>query len=138
MHNKKRTKKNKMKKYFLSILTLALFLIGFAASNSTSAPGTYEVTDKVGNTWRIIIKKDKTATVTNVKDDENVIYCKWRDLRSLSGGICVMFHNSYPPIVFEGGMLNGSFSLYDDGYLWDDDYGDSKHPKWKLRYKKIN
>jgi len=122
-----------MKKYLFTILTLALFAVGFAASDEeesasssneqkqeqnvkskeeqkeeekSNVSGTYEVTDKVGCTIRITLKEDGTATITGVRGEDVTYYCTWID-QSYSEKRTALIEfpdrTKLPYLVFDGG-----------------------------------
>ncbi len=153
-----------MKKYYLSIITIALFAVGFAASdeedsaNNTNQEqkqeikeekqekkedsflGTYEVTDKVGCTMRITLNEDETATITGVRGENVTYYCSWRDASWQDRGVEINFSDEKPYIVYEGGADENKYEeLYiKDGWLYSGFRNvDSKNPKWRLKAKKI-
>lgn len=153
-----------MKKVLLSTFVMALFAIGFSASdeeessNGSSSSenqteqkqensflGTYEVTDKVGCTIRITLKEDETATVTGIKGNKTTYYCSWRDFTETYGGIEVWYNDDVPYLVFEGGdnstknLVNAGGCITPDGWYYvTTEEAKAKNPKWRLKAKKIN
>ena len=153
-----------MKKYILSIFTIALFAVGFVASdeeesaNNTNKEqkqetkekveekkednifGTYEVTDKEGTTLLITLNEDESATV-KIKGSGKTYYCYWRDYRSIKDGISVSFEGGKerPIPVFEGGIDEHSLNwIIKDGWLYSYyDTARANNPEWRLKATKI-
>lgn len=149
----------------MTVATVALFAIGFAASDEesnepqqteqqqteqkqeTEAPqeqeesflGTYEVTDKVGCTFRITLNEDETATITGVSGESVTYYCSWMDYRVIKRGIGIKFSDEKPYIVYEGGADTNKYTdvYLKDGWLYAEDGVKSKNPNWRLKATKI-
>ena len=158
--------KKEMKKYFYTMLSLALFAVGFAASDEeesasssneqrqkqakvekkeekkSNIPGTYEVTDKVGCTIRITLKEDETATITGVRGENVTYYCTWIDQSYYKNRMALIEFsdlNKIPYLVFDGGT--GKYSstcfLSKDGWFYWDVLPETNNPEWRLPAKKI-
>lgn len=147
-----------MKKYFLSILTIALFAVGFAASDEDSTDsatideaitsndsdnenagitGTYEVTDKIGQTMVITLKEDKTATVTL---DGKTYYCSWNRYANIGDGeVEVSFSDDPPALVFEGGVAETMYGpeILGGWLYYDYTARKAKNPNRRLQIKKV-
>ena len=149
-----------MRKYFFTMATVALFAIGFSASDeeessnsssSSSTPqteqkqeesilGTYEVTDKVGCTIRITLNEDETATITGVRGEGVTYYCTWKDKTFVKAGFEIRFSDEKPYLVYDGGAdTNKLSSIYlNDGWLYSDyKKSKAKNPQWRLKATKI-
>lgn len=101
--------------------------------------GTYEVTDKIGQTLVITLKDDETATVTF---EGETYYCTWVDYSSIQGGIQIAYDSSdkiRPCLVFEGGSDSfvRSGSLKDGWYYASYERAQANNPQWRLPVKKI-
>lgn len=134
-----------MKKYMLSMLTLALFVVGFVSSGASDESdqsnfiGTYEVTDKVGSTMRIKLNEDESATITSVRGENVILYCSWSE--SLDCGIGIHFSDQKPNLVYEGGAIDiySSCVYIKDGWLYSGySNAKAKNPQWRLKITKIN
>lgn len=172
-----------MKKYLFSMLTLALFAVGFAASEDDSSTtstndsqttsvnekptastndskvkpvndspteqkkekkksflGTYEVTDKVGCTFRITLNEDETATITGVRGENKTFYGSWTNFSIYKAGIALQFSGSTPLLYFEGGdnRGKGDYCFLNDGWFYSDmSASQAKNPDWRLKATKI-
>jgi len=150
-----------MKKYFLTMTVMALFAIGFAASdedestNGSSSSseqteleqkpsflGTYEVTDKVGQTMLLTLNADETGTAT-IKGESVTYYCSWRDDSDIGRGLLIDFPSGVgerPNLVYEGGTDEfGTVGCYlKDGWFYSgSDNVKSNNPRWRLKATKI-
>lgn len=131
-----------MKKYILSILTLALFAIGFAASdedeatNSSNITGTYKVTDKIGQTFTITLKEDRTATF---EGNGIISHCSWSEDIWNSGAFSLTFSDDPPALVFNGGIAETMYiPEVKDGWLYYDFTArDAKNPNRRLKITKV-
>lgn len=101
--------------------------------------GTYEVTDKVGCTFRITLNEDETATITGVRGESVTYYCSWIELSALNKGIKIRFSDEKPYIVYEGGADTNEYTdvYLKDGWLYAEDGVQSKNPNWRLKATKI-
>ena len=63
-----------MKKYFYSMVVMAIFAIGFAASGdeggSDERCGTYKIVDKSGSVFHLTLKEDESGTMTTESNEE--------------------------------------------------------------------
>ena len=140
-----------MKKYFYSILTIALFAIGFAASDEEEATnssneqkqeqkkensilGTYEATDKIGNKLIVTLKSDKTATVKELGGEGHTFYCTWRKWSSVG----IEIHSPDEPIelVFEAGVRSHFWIYIKDGWLYSYNGVQTNNPTLRLKVTK--
>lgn len=140
-----------MKKYFYSILTIALFAIGFAASDEEEATnssneqkqeqkkensilGTYEATDKIGNKLIVTLKSDKTATVKELGGEGHTFYCTWRKWSSVG----IEIHSPDEPIelVFEAGVRSHFWIYIKDGWLYSYNGVETNNPTLRLKVTK--
>lgn len=140
-----------MKKYFYSILTIALFAIGFAASDEEEATnssneqkqeqkkensilGTYEATDKIGNKLIVTLKSDKTATVKELGGEGHTFYCTWRKWSSVG----IEIHSPDEPIelVFEAGVRSHFWIYIKDGWLYSYNGVENNNPTLRLKVTK--
>ncbi|MCF2563808.1 hypothetical protein I6E12_06750 [Prevotella brevis] len=140
-----------MKKYFYSILTIALFAIGFAASDEEEATnssneqkqeqkkensilGTYEATDKIGNKLIVTLKSDKTATVKELGGEGHTFYCTWREWSSVG----IEIHSPDEPIelVFEAGVRSHFWIYIKDGWLYSYNGVETNNPTLRLKVTK--
>lgn len=150
-----------MKKYILSIFTIALFAVGFAASDEENSsgssneqeqtvkeeksniPGTYEVKDKVGCTIRITLKEDGTATITGVRGENVTYYCTWHDQSYHKNRMAIIEFSDFdkrPYLFFDGGTTE-KFSdccfLSKDGWFYYSVLPETNNPEWRLKATKI-
>lgn len=109
------------------------------APQEESFLGTYEVTDKVGCTFRITLNEDETATITGVSGESVTYYCSWKDLRVIKRGIGINFSDEKPYIVYEGGADTNKYTdaYLKDGWLYAEDGVKSNNPNWRLKATKI-
>ena len=123
-----------------TIAILALFAVGFAASDEESnsdVTGTYQVTDEMGQTLILNLKEDKTATAT-IKEEGKTYYCTWRDFRNIDHGIEIYFSDEKPYLVYDNGSSNNSYVALDKGWLYEDETKlQAQNPGWRLKATKI-
>lgn len=103
--------------------------------------GTYEVTDKVGCTFRLTINEDKTANITGVRGENVTYYCSWSDFSVYDAGISIKFSGERPLLYFEGGDNRGTgiYSFLSDGWFYATmEAAQARNPNWRLKAKKIN
>lgn len=105
-------KKKIMKKYLLTLVVMALFSIGFAASEEDKtiplSAGEYEIKDSRGTVWHINLMENYEVTLKSegMSDDE-MFYGKWSgDILSVKN-----YHSLYPPIYFPVGDVSGADNL---------------------------
>lgn len=136
---------------------MAIFAIGFAASDEESndsatideaitsnssddenagITGTYEVTDKIGQTMVITLKDDKTATVTL---DGNTYYCSWNHISYGDGEVEMRFSDDPPALVFEGGVAETMYGpeILGGWLYYNYSARKAKNPNRRLAIKKV-
>lgn len=147
-----------MKKYILSIFTIALFAVGFAASDedstdsatideavtsnnpddeNASITGTYEVKDKIGQTLVLTLKDDKTATVTL---EGKTYYCSWKRSANIGDGeVELRFSDDPPALVFEGGVAETMYypEILGGWLYYNYTARKAKNPNRRLAIKKV-
>lgn len=151
-----------MKKYFWTLSVMALFAIGFAASDEDETTsnsslkqeekpikkkntivGTYEATDKIGCTMRITLKEDGTATITGVRGENVTYYCTWSDQSYYKNRLAIVVFSDpakRPYLIFEGGttaVFRDCLFLSKDGYLYYNVHPETNNPEWRIPCKKI-
>ena len=131
-------------KYLYSIITLAIFTIGFAASDESEEYkssikklcGTYVVTDEDNVTYTIKINEDKSMTA---EGGGRMYYGSWDIMHEQVRFKFAGDNNEKPRIKFKVGTLwiETVFALSDDGFMYGeaDGYGDpSRHdPQYRLK-----
>lgn len=152
-----------MKKYLFTMVVMAIFAIGFAASDESNSSkneqqkekeepkvnmalvGTYEATIYGNNApFHIILKKDGTAESYYPRNHQQTFYGHWEED---SGGIKIEYknQNNRPDVRFPFGMswdkrfmFSGSFYIH-GGYLYPDinTFWD-RDEGWRIPIKKIN
>lgn len=142
-----------MKKYLYSFITLAVFAIGFAASDtddtvdeSTAAElcGTYVITDEDNTRYTIVVNDDKTIVA---ESNGRKFYGSWDKTwdKSQQGLLTFKFageDEDKPRIKFKGGVywIANDYAIGDDGFLYGDAFGfgtPRRHdPKYRLKYRK--
>ena len=126
-----------MKKYYLTLLVMAIFAIGFAASDEDSSSsfstqsenqvteqkpvqkpdflGTYEVRDKAGLTYHFTFNENGTVTIVINPDiatsEHTTLTGKWQDCRKENYGLQVCYDDTdrLPGIYFPNGIHRGAF-----------------------------
>ena len=132
-----------MKKYFFTLLVLAVFSIGFVASdeytgNDESLVGNYVVTDSEGTKWYFNFTNDKNVTVKAAGMSDDEMYHGSRSIET-DGYYSLYFddyHGDNPPIAFPNGksVLGDYLYITKDGWLYHGyDYLRAKNPKARLK-----
>ncbi len=151
-----------MRKYYLSLIVMAIFAFGFAASDDSSSSsyqekpkekvkppflGTYELRDRAGILYHFILKEDESVEIIVNPDIENgkhnKFWGKWWDERSAGGEVQIQYGDveRMPGITFPNGIstswLSGCPQIY-NGYFYSD-YEQLKKRRegWRLPIKKI-
>lgn len=123
----------------LGIIVL-ICLHSFDFSNSE---GTYELTDKLGQSFVLTLEDDETGKATIQGE---VYYCSWKfrktPLKPFSGYLELRFspnkNNALPTLVFEGGTGDIGFACIRDGWLYYDHSAlEAKNPSLRLSIKKV-
>lgn len=132
-----------MKKYLFSMVVMAIFAIGFVASDdeggsnerSDERCGTYKIVDESGSVFHLTLKEDKSGTITTASN--STYYCSWVG-DGFSHSIRITISDK-PAIAFPGGVDEKSLWCYGlkDGYLYREDAVDAKNPNWRLKAEKI-
>ena len=142
-------------KYLYSILIIALFSIGFAASdedNEANASaiaercGTYEITDENNDRYTIKVNNDMTIVV---ESNGRTYYGSWSKPWENTGCGLIRFefageNDDKPRIKFKGGefWIDNDYAIAEDGFLYGDagGYGkpDRHDPQRRLKYRKLN
>ena len=155
-----------MKKYFWTMAVIAVFAIGFAASDDESSSssstdsekkekveekpsflGTYEVKDKAGILYHFIIKEnEKVEIIVNpdiVNGSHTTFTGKWYDERSVGGEVQICYDDieRMPGITYPNGIdtdLGANCPQICKGYLYSSWMNlDKKKSGWRLEAKKI-
>jgi hypothetical protein len=102
----------------------------------SNIPGTYEVTDEIGQTLIFTLKKDNTATV-KIKGEEGTYYCSWEP--NDNNDISLDFSDEPPALMFNGGITETMYCPeISDGWLYYNyDALKAKNPKRRLPIRKI-
>jgi len=136
-----------MKKFCFTMATIALFAIGFAASDDSEERkeliGDYEIRDSNGTIWHLKLSDGDRATLkTQNMSDDDVVYGKWYP-RHVDDEICVIsfrdFYAGTPPIEFPNGQVWSSedLSISNEWYLYHDwRHRKSKNPNTRLKVMK--
>ena len=100
-------------------------------------PGTYKVTDKIGQTFTIKLKADKTATFEGNGD---TFYCSWSNEEWNGGKFSLSFSDDPPALVFEGGVAETMYGpeVADEWLYFDYSARKAKNPNRRLKITKVN
>lgn len=129
-----------MKKCLFSMVVIAIFAIGFAASGdeggSDERCGTYKIVDKSGSVFHLTLKGDESGTMTT--ESNSTYYCSW-SADGFSHCIRINFSDKKPAIAFPGGTDDNVLwtNCLKDGYLYREDALEAKNPNWRLKAEKI-
>lgn len=152
-----------MKKYLFTYLVMAIFAIGFAASDETSSPssteneekvqeqkpapkpdflGTYVVKDKAGLTYKYIFKENGTVDI--IINSALTVTGKWKDCRKENCGLQICFDDidKIPAIQFPYGIHSEAMdkcAYFCEGYYYPDFFTcDDRKEGWRVEYTKID
>lgn len=142
-----------MKKYLITMCTIALFAVGFASSetpaseNEREFQGTYLITDEDGVTWTFTFTcgEEPGHQVTAIKegmDKDDMYYGRWHEVGEDSGIYSLSFDDFYagdPILKFPDGRTNSYRSLYisDDNWLYKDQINlECKNPEKRIKIVK--
>lgn len=155
-----------MRKYYLTLIVIAVFAFGFAASDDSSSPssssttnyeqkeeqpkvnmslvGTYEAIDDRNIPVHFVLKKDGTAESFNPRNrDMFTYYARWEEVR---GGIQICYNdaNKQPKVEYPYGYshdhrfdFTGRCCFISGGYLYPDfTTFDKREEGWRIRIVK--
>lgn len=137
-----------MKKYFMTVATVALFAIGFAASDDSEVAeklvGNYVVQDSKGTTWYFVFTDNNKVTVKSKgMSDDDMYFGNWS--AQIGGGwLCSLsflsFHAGNPPIEFPNGCISSNgetIEVSDEGWIYNgSDNLKAKNPSARLKMTK--
>ena len=137
-----------MKKYYLTMIVMALFAIGFAASDDSEVAeklvGNYVVQDSKGTTWYFNFTEDNKVTIKSKEmSDDDMYYGSWG--AQIGGGwLCTLnfisFHAGNPPIEFPNGCISSRgerIEVSDEGWIYNgSDNLKAKNPNARLKMTK--
>ena len=131
-----------MKRIIYTLFVMALFSIGFAASEDTDTDGLYVgeyvVTDVKGTKWYFNFLNDHTVTVKTAGMSDDDMY--YGQISSNSGGVLSFqdFYAGNPPIEFPSFNSRGiHWYITSDGWLYKDrECADAKNPNARLKMTK--
>ena len=153
-----------MRKYYLTLIVMAVFAFGFAASDDSSSSsssyqeqpkekqkppflGTYELKDRAGILYHFILKEDESVEIIVNPDIEygkhNKFWGKWWDERSVGGEVQIQYGDieHMPGITFPNGISAGALSNCPqicNGYFYSDwEQLKKRREGWRLPIKKI-
>ncbi|MBQ7424000.1 MAG: hypothetical protein IJV19_04570 [Prevotella sp.] len=138
-----------MKKYLFSIVVMAVFAIGFAASDDEEVAeklvGNYVVVDSKGTTWYFTFTTEHKSVTVKSKgmSDDDMYYGDWCP-QNIDSWLCslnfISFHAGNPPIEFPNGSVAPSgetIEISDDGWIYNgSDNLKAKNPKARLKMTK--
>ena len=152
-----------MRKYYLTLIVIAVFAFGFAASDDSSSTsssyqeqpkqkppflGTYELKDRAGILYHFILKEDESVEIIVNPDIDhgsknNKFWGKWWDERSAGGEVQIQYGDieRMPGITFPNGIPTGVLSNCPqicNGYFYSDwEQLKKRREGWRLPIKKI-
>lgn len=154
-----------MKKYYLTIAVMAIFAIGFAASDEEStesssttsneqiekqkpAPkpdflGTYSIKDMTGNVYEFELNEDRTVNIYSHPNNPEYrklwITAKWKDERGTGYGAQIQYDQYHiPNFVFQYGEKASICAYLLDGYYYPDFFtADDRDEYYRLQATKI-
>lgn len=139
-----------MKKYFMTMAVMAIFAIGFAASDDTSTSenkneaqkevqekqptqkpdflGTYAVRDKAGLTYHFTFNEDRTVKIVLSPDIPNgshtTLTGRWKETGKHGLQLCYDDVDRIPAVEFPNGIHRGgamdACAYFCDGYYYPD------------------
>ena len=152
-----------MRKYYLTLVVMAIFVIGFAASDDSSSSsteskeqiqeqkpadkpnflGTYSIKDRTGNVFEFELKEDRTVNVYSHPDNPEYrklwITAKWNDERGTGFGVQIQYNKYHiPNFVFQYGEKTSTCAYILDGYYYPDFFtADERDEYYRLQATKI-
>ncbi len=130
-----------MKKYFYSMVVMAIFAIGFAASGNEGGSdekcGTYKIVDKSGSVFHLTLNEDESGTITTASN--STYYCSWY-VDGINHCIIINFSDEMPTIAFPGGTNNNvlwTHCLKNGFFYRGEDALSANNPNWRLKAEKI-
>lgn len=137
-----------MKKCYLTMIVMALFAIGFTASDDSKEAeklvGNYVVKDSKGTTWYFsFTEKNKVTIKSQGMSDDDMYYGDW--FAQIGGGwLCslnfVSFYAGNPPIAFPNGCIlsrGETIEVSDEGWIYKgSDNLKAKNPNARLKMVK--
>ena len=142
-------------KYLYSLIVMAFFAIGFAASDDEESSSTITFKNERCGTY-VITDEDNVSYTIKVNDDYTIVAesnghtyygswsIQWKKSNSFIRFEFAGENEDKPRIKFKGGeyWIDNNYAIADDRFLYGDAWGygtpDRHDPQRRLKYRKIN